>query len=103
MEPRCWDRIDLERPQGHSAKHPIEVCGKQGIEDLAQPIVMQGSAFQPRLEEREHPTLLQPGAHLIEGMMPVQNRQNQSFHAPATREHVHRVWREQAINDGGNV
>jgi hypothetical protein len=40
MEPRRWDRIDLERPPGHGAKHPIEICGNQGIEGLAQSIVI---------------------------------------------------------------
>lgn len=45
MEPQRWDRRDLERSQGYGAKHPIEVCGKEGIEDLAQPIVMQSGAL----------------------------------------------------------
>ena len=35
--------------------------------------------------------------------MPVQNRQNQRFHAPATRKHVRGVWRKQAVNDARNV
>ena len=34
--------------------------------------------------------------------MPVQNRQNQGFHTPATREHMRGVRRKQAVNDGGN-
>jgi hypothetical protein len=35
--------------------------------------------------------------------MPVQNRQHQRFHAPATRKHVRGVWRKQAVNDARNV
>ena len=35
--------------------------------------------------------------------MPGQNRQNQRFHAPATRKHVRGVWRKQAVNDARNV
>ena len=35
--------------------------------------------------------------------MPVQHRQNQRFHAPATRKHVRGVWRKQAVNDARNV
>lgn len=71
MEPRRGDRIHLERPQGHGAKHAIEVRGKPRIKDLAQSIVMESGTPSARLEERSHPTLLEPGAHLIEGMMPV--------------------------------
>lgn len=80
----------------------MEVCGQEGIEALAQARVTQGGARQPRLEEREHPTLCEPGAHLIEGMMPVQNRQNPGVHAPATRAHMCGVRRQHAVNDGGN-
>lgn len=103
MTPRCGDRRDLKRPQGHGTKHPIEVWGEPRIEDLAQAIVIQGSAFQSRLEKRAHPPLFEPGAHLIESMMPVQHRQNPGFHAPTTREHVRGVWREHAGNDAGNL
>jgi hypothetical protein len=33
--------IHLQGFECKSAKHPVEICGKQRIEDLAQPVVME--------------------------------------------------------------
>jgi hypothetical protein len=75
MEPGCWNGIDLEGAQGHGTKYPIEVCRKQGIEDLAQPVIIQGRPLQPRLEKTQHPTLLKARPDLVKGMMAIKNRE----------------------------
>jgi hypothetical protein len=41
MQPRGGDRRDLQRLQRDSAKHTVEIGGKQRIEDLPQPVIMQ--------------------------------------------------------------
>ena len=41
MEPGGRDGIDLQGVQCDRPKHAIEIRGKQGIEDLAQPVIVQ--------------------------------------------------------------
>jgi hypothetical protein len=65
--------------QGNSAKHLVEIGRKQGIEDVPQPVIVEGSTRELRLQQRHHSALFQPLAHLVEGMMPIQNGQHQGF------------------------
>jgi hypothetical protein len=41
--------------------------------------------------------------HLIEGMMAIENRQEQGLHSPATREDMSRVRRAEGIDEGRHV
>ena len=41
MEPRRGDGIDLQCLQGHSTKYLVEIGSKQGIQDLAQTIIIE--------------------------------------------------------------
>jgi hypothetical protein len=41
MKPRGREGIDLQGVQRNSPEHAVEMCGKQRIQDLSQPIIMQ--------------------------------------------------------------
>src|SRR5262245_38598988 len=41
MQPGRWNRISLQGFEGDRAKHPVEVGGKQGIEDVPQAVIME--------------------------------------------------------------
>jgi hypothetical protein len=103
MEPRCRERIDLQRFEGDHTKHLVEIGGKQRIEDVPQAVIMERSPGEPRLQQRYHPALFQPFAHLVESMMPVQNREDQGFDPAATREPMCRMGRDETINECGNL
>jgi hypothetical protein len=64
---------------------------------------MERDAFEARLEQGEHPTLLQACPHLIESMMAIKNRQEQGLHATATREDMRGVRRAEGIDEGSHV
>jgi hypothetical protein len=74
MEPRSGDGIDFQGRQGHSPKHAVQIGRKEGIEDLAQPIIMPRCGGQPGLKEGHHAALLQTRPHLVERMMAIENR-----------------------------
>jgi hypothetical protein len=42
MEPRRGNGIDLQRLEGNGAKHLVEIGGKQRIQDVAQPVIIEG-------------------------------------------------------------
>ena len=86
MEPGSGDDRDLKRPQGHSTQHLIEVGRTEGIEDLPQAVIIEDDPLQPRMEERQHSTLLSACRYLIEGMMAIQHRQEQRLHPTSTGE-----------------
>jgi hypothetical protein len=50
MEPWGRDGIDLQGVEGDSPKHAVEMGGKQGIEDLPQPVIMERGACEAGLE-----------------------------------------------------
>jgi len=99
MEPGCGDGIDLQGPQGHRTTHLMEVCREQGIEALPQSVIMQGGPLEPGREARQHPALPQACPDLVEGMMAVQNRQEQGLHPTSTGEQRPRVWRAARIDE----
>jgi hypothetical protein len=77
--------------------------GTQRIEDVSQAVIMERGSCQPRLQQRYHPAFFQPFAHFVEGMMPVQNRQDQGFDPATTREPVCRMGRDELINERGDL
>jgi len=103
MEPGCREGIHLQSVERNRPKHAVELRGKQGIEDLPQPIIMERCAREAGLEQGSHPTFLQACPDLIEGMMAIQNRQEQRLHATATREDVSGVRRAEGIDEGSHV
>jgi hypothetical protein len=80
----------------------VVIGGKQRIENVPELVIMERGACEPWLQQHHHPALFQPFSHLVEGMMPVQNRQEQSLHATATREHMRGVGRDKPIDDRGD-
>jgi hypothetical protein len=100
MEPGCWDGIDLERFERDGAKHLVEVGRKQRIEDVTQPVIMERGPREPRLQQRHQPARFQPLPHLVQGMIAVQNRQDQGFDPTPSREHMRRVRWDEVINKG---
>jgi hypothetical protein len=103
MEPGGRDSIDVQGIECDGAKDAIELCGKQRLQDLPQPIIMQGYPREAGLEQGDHPTLLQACSHLIQGMMTIENRQEQGLHATATREHMGGVGRAEGIDERRHV
>ena len=103
MEPGRRDGIDLQGFERNSPKHGVEIGGKERIEDLAQPVIIQGRPHKPRLEERQEPPFLQAGPDLIQGMMTVENREHQRLHPAAAGEHMRRMGRTQRIDERCHV
>jgi hypothetical protein len=75
MKPGGREGIDFQGIKCNSPKQAVEIGGKQGIEDLPQPVIMERGACEARLEQGEHPTLLQTCPYFIEGVMAIKNRQ----------------------------
>src|SRR3989454_1769029 len=50
MEPWGHEGIDLQGVEGDRPKHAIEIHGKQRVEDLPQPVIMERGALEPGLE-----------------------------------------------------
>jgi hypothetical protein len=103
MEPGGWHSIDLQGIEGHSPKHPVQIGRKQSIEDLAQPVIVQGSGGQAWLQEGQHPSLLQTPSHLREGMMAIKNRQDECLYPTATREDIGGVRGAESIDERRHV
>src|SRR5262249_44077285 len=103
MEPGGRESIDLQGVEGDSTKDAVELRGKQRLENLAEAVIVQRRSSQAILEQGEYPALLQACPHLIEGMMSIENRQEQRFYTTATREDMRGVWRAEGINKGSDV
>src|SRR5215510_5429386 len=98
MESGGREGIDLQGVEGDSPKDAVDLRGKQRLEHLAEAGIVQRRSSPAILEQGEHPALLQACPHLREGMMPVENRQEQSFYATATREDMRGVRRAEGID-----
>src|SRR5215475_7674535 len=103
MQPWCGNGIDLQCVESNGAIHLVEIGRKQRLEDVAQAIIIEGGACESRLQPRQHPPLFQPLPYLVEGMMPIQNREDQGFDPATTRELVCRVGRDEAVNHRRNL
>ena len=103
MEPGGRDGLDVQGVERDRPKHAVEMRGKQRIEELPQPVIMERCARAAGLEQGEHPTVLQAGPHLIEGMMAIKNRQEQGLHSTATREDMGGVRRAERIDERSHV
>jgi hypothetical protein len=103
MEPWGRDGIDLQGVECESTKHAVEIGGKQGIEDLPQSVIMERSACEAGLEQGYHPTFFQACPYLIEGMMAIENRQEQGLHSTATRKDMSRMRRAEGIDERSYV
>jgi hypothetical protein len=98
MEPGCREGIDLQGVEGDRPTHAVALRGKQRIEHLSQPVIMERGAREAGLEQGEYPTLLQACPYLIESMMAIKNREEQRLHTTPTRENMGRVWRAERID-----
>jgi hypothetical protein len=94
---------DLQGFEGDRTKHRGEMGRKQRIEEVASPVILERSARESRLHQRHHATRFQPLSPLGEGMMPIQNSEDQGFDPATTREPVCRVRGDEAGNHGGNL
>jgi hypothetical protein len=103
IEPGGRDGIDRQGVESDSPKHAVEIGGKQGIEDLPQPVIMKRGACEAGLEQRYHLTLLQAWPDLIENMMTIENRQEQGLHPTPTRQDMGGVRRAEGINERRHV
>jgi hypothetical protein len=103
MQPWGGNGIDLQGCASHGAIHRVEIGRKQCLEDMAQAVIMERGACESRLQQRHHPPLFQPLPHLVEGMMPIQNREHQGFDPATTRELMGRVGRDETVDHGGDL
>ena len=103
MEPRGRDGVYFQRFEGHRAKDAVAMGRKEGVQNLPEPIIIEGHAGEVGLEEGPHTPLFPPLANLREPMMPVQHRQHQSLHAPSTRQHGARAWGQERVDDRGHL
>ena len=51
MEPWCREGIDLQGVERDRAKHGVEIRGKQRIEELPQPVIMERFSREAGLEQ----------------------------------------------------
>src|SRR5262245_61244514 len=99
MEPGGREGIALQGVEGDRPKHAVERCGKQRLEHLPQPVIMERGAREAGLEQGEHPALLQTCPHLLERMMAIEHRQEQGLYSTATREDRCGVWRAEGSDE----
>jgi hypothetical protein len=55
-QPRCRDRRDLQGFESHCTKHGVAMGRTQRIEEVPQPVIMEGGTCEPRLQQRHHTT-----------------------------------------------
>jgi hypothetical protein len=103
VQPGGRDGIDLQGIEGDGPKYLVEMNGEEGIENLSQSRVMDGGALEPRLQQGQHPPFFQAGPHLVEGMMAIENRQEQGFYSTATREDMRGVRRAKGIDERSHL
>src|SRR5262249_27776093 len=103
VQPGGRDGIDIEGMERDRPKHAVQRRRKQRLEDLPQPVIMERGARQARLEQGYHPAFLQTCSHLIEGMMAIQNRQEQRLDPTATGEDMGGGRRAEGIDECRHV
>jgi hypothetical protein len=103
MEPGGREGIDLQSIEDNGTKDAVELRGKQRLENLAEAVIVQRRSSQAILEQGEQPAFFQACPHLIEGMMPIENRQEQRFYTTATREDMRGVRRAEGIDERSHV
>jgi hypothetical protein len=103
MPPWCGNGIDLQGVERNGAIHLVEMGRTQRLEDVAHAVIMERGACESRLQQRQPPTLFQPLPHLVEGLMPIQNREAQGCAPATTCELVCWVGRAEAVDDGGDL
>jgi hypothetical protein len=75
----------------------------QCLEDVPYPVIIARGMRSPRLQQLRHPARFQPSPHPVEGLLPLQNREDQGFDPTTTREHRCRVGRDEAIEHCGDL
>jgi hypothetical protein len=103
MQPGRRKGIDLQGFEGDRTKHRVEIGRKQRIEDMSQAGIMERGTRESRLQQRHHATLFEPSPYLVEGMMPIQNREHQGFDPTPTGEPMRRVGRDEAVDHGRHL
>ena len=103
MHPGGREGIHFQRFEDDGAIHLVKIGRTQCLEDVSQPIIMERGPCEARLQQRHHATCFQPFPHLIESMIAIQNREDQSFDPTPTREHRRRVGWDEAVNDGSDL
>src|SRR5262245_38214428 len=79
MQPWRREGIDLQGLECDGAIDLVEIRGKQGLEDVPETVIIERDTYQPRLQQRQHTPFFQPSPHLIEGMVAIQNGEDQGF------------------------
>ena len=103
MEPGGREDRDLQSVEGDGTQDAVERRGQPRLENLAAAVSVQRRSSQALLEQGEPPALLQTCPHLLEGMMPIEKRQEQRFYTTATREDMRGVWRAEGIQKCSDV
>ena len=103
MHPGGREGIHFQRFEDDGAIHLVKIGRKQCLEDVSQPIIIERGPCEARLQQRHHATCFQPFPHLIESMIAIQNREDQSFDPTPTREHMGRMGRDETIDKRGDL
>jgi hypothetical protein len=74
LPPGWGNGRDLQGLERDRTEPLVEIGRTQRIEDGSQTVILQRSARESRLQQRHHAPLVQPFPHLVEGMMPIQQR-----------------------------
>jgi hypothetical protein len=103
MQPWGRDGLHLQRLERNRSKHTVEIRRQPRIEAVPSPVISERGPRSPRLKQCHHPALFQPSPDLVEGMIPIQNREDHGFDPTPTRDHRCRVRRDEAIDDCGDL
>src|SRR4029453_13337984 len=98
MPPGCGDGVDLQRLEGNRTKHLVEIGRKKRIEHLPQAVIVECSTREPRLQQCQHAPLFEALPHLGEGVMTIENSEDQSFDPTTTQEPMCRVRGDETVN-----
>ena len=80
----------------------MEIGGKQGIQDMPQAVIMERGPGEPWLQQVQHAPLFQPSPHFVEGLIPIQDREDQGLDPTPSREHRRRVGGKETVDPGGD-
>ena len=81
------DPLELSSAQSHLPTDCIKIGRTQRVEHLPQACLMHRDPLKPRLQQGQHPPLRKTLAHFVQGMMAIENGQDQRFHTASSRHH----------------
>jgi hypothetical protein len=103
MHPGRRYGIRFKRLERHGAQDLIEIGTKQRIENLSLACIMDRERLQAGLQQRQHSPFVQAPSHRIEGVMPIENGQDQGFDPTAAGQDMGRIRGDHRLDKLGHL